>query len=350
MTAQLYTLAEAMEYIRHPTVNKSYQRTTRLGGSVADYLAWKRLSGAAESSLVTCESYLARLAVSTDADIETINADDLMRVLELIPPRSRRSASVHFNGLLNWAILREKRTTPNPMLMLPKIQKQPARVYDVFSGPELAAIVDAARTAPVLPFTNWVRALLLTETGMRAGGALNLRVRDVNLYERRVLLREKGDKERLVPIRGEVIQAFDRYLMEPYPLLAPPLPRDRRFPPVPDHPSLDRLPEPDDYLWFPVTANYSGLTGLDPSRPVCYSTFWNWWRRTLERADVRYRKPHMSRHTYATNLLDATEGKIYAVQELLGHVSPATTELYLHSSSLHKESAVDALQKFRGRG
>ncbi|MCR4339119.1 MAG: tyrosine-type recombinase/integrase, partial [Gemmatimonadaceae bacterium] len=296
--------------------------------SVAEYLAWKRLSGAAESSLVTCESYLARLAVSTDADVETITAEDLMLVLELIPPRSRRSASVHMNGLLKWAILSGKRTTPNPMGMIPKIQKTPPRVHDIFSGPELAAIVDAARTSPILPLVNEVRALLLTETGMRAGGALHLRVRDVNLYERRVLLREKGDKERLVPIRGEVIQAFDRYLLESYPLLG-------------------REPLPDDYLWFPVTANGTGLTGLDPTRPVSYSTFWLWWKKTLERADVRYRKPHMSRHTYATNILDATGGNLYGAQMLLGHASPATTELYLHSSSLHKDLAVDALAAFR---
>ncbi|MCR4340739.1 MAG: site-specific integrase, partial [Gemmatimonadaceae bacterium] len=99
----------------------------------------------------------------------------------------------------------------------------------------------------------------------------------------------------------------------------------------------------------PVTANGTGLTGLDPSQPVCYSTFWNWWKKTLERADVRFRKPHMARHTYATDVLDANDGNIYRAQELLGHESADTTKLYLHSSSLQKDLAVDALQKFRGR-
>ncbi|MCR4341415.1 MAG: hypothetical protein NUW01_16180, partial [Gemmatimonadaceae bacterium] len=69
MTATLYTYEEALrlaaDYHRNPIKDKLYQRTSRLGASVAEYLAWKRLSGAAESSLVTCESYLARLAVST---------------------------------------------------------------------------------------------------------------------------------------------------------------------------------------------------------------------------------------------------------------------------------------------
>lgn len=190
MSAVLYTAAEWQAILRDPIKKKAYQRDTRLGPSVAEYLAWKRLSGAAEASLVTAESDLARLCVETDADVASITAEELMLALERIPPASRKRASSHWNGLLEWAILSGKRTTPNPMKMLPKIRRVPPRVYDIFSGPELAAIVDAARADPLLPFVNYVRALLLTETGMRAGGALNLRVRDVNLYERRVLLRK----------------------------------------------------------------------------------------------------------------------------------------------------------------
>ena len=333
MSAALYTLSEAMEYLRHPTKNLAYQQMSRLGASVAEYLAWKRLSGASEATLVTTESDLARLArdVPADTDVATVTVEQLMLVLEQVPAASRRRASSHWNGLLEWAILSGKRTTPNPVKMLPKIRRVPPRVYDIFSGPELAAIVNAARTDPLLPVVNEVRALLLTETGMRAGGALNLRVRDVNLYERRVLLREKGDKERLVPIRGEVVQAFDRFLLEPYPL-------------------LNRQPLPDDFLWFPTTAHCQRLTSLHPERPVHYSTFWNWWQKIIERADVRYRKPHMTRHTFATDVLDATEGNLYATQELLGHVSADTTRLYLHSSSQHQERAVDKLAEYRRRG
>ena len=40
----------------------------------------------------------------------------------------------------------------------------------------------------------------------------------------------------------------------------------------------------------------------------------------------------MTRHTFATDVLDATEGDLYAVKELLGHSSTSVTEVYLHSS------------------
>ena len=54
--------------------------------------------------------------------------------------------------------------------------------------------------------------------------------------------------------------------------------------------------------------------------------------RVEKTAGVRHRKPHMTRHTFATDVLDATEGDLYAVKELLGHSSTQVTEVYLHSS------------------
>jgi site-specific recombinase XerC len=55
----------------------------------------------------------------------------------------------------------------------------------------------------------------------------------------------------------------------------------------------------------------------------------------------------MTRHTFATGVLDATKGDIYAVKELLGHESTKTTEIYLHSSRRRKEEAADAYARVR---
>ena len=55
----------------------------------------------------------------------------------------------------------------------------------------------------------------------------------------------------------------------------------------------------------------------------------------------------MMRHTFATDVLDATEGDLYAVKELLGHSSTRVTEVYLHSSRTRTESAVKALTEYR---
>ena len=55
----------------------------------------------------------------------------------------------------------------------------------------------------------------------------------------------------------------------------------------------------------------------------------------------------MMRHTFATDMLDATEGNLYAVQALLGHLSTRVTETYLHSSRQAHGAAVTALGEYR---
>ena len=55
----------------------------------------------------------------------------------------------------------------------------------------------------------------------------------------------------------------------------------------------------------------------------------------------------MTRHTFATDVLDATEGDLYAVKELLGHSSTGVTEVYVHSSRTRTEAAVEALTEYR---
>ena len=86
------------------------------------------------------------------------------------------------------------------------------------------------------------------------------------------------------------------------------------------------------------------LLTVKPEKPLSYSA---WWRRVENEAGVRHRKPHMTRHTYATDVLDATEGNLYAVKELLGHSSTRVTETYLHSSRTHTQAAVAALSEYR---
>ena len=51
------------------------------------------------------------------------------------------------------------------------------------------------------------------------------------------------------------------------------------------------------------------ILSLKPEKMLGYSSFWAWWKRVENEAGVRHRKPHMMRHTCATDLLDATEGK-----------------------------------------
>jgi integrase len=69
----------------------------------------------------------------------------------------------------------------------------------------------------------------------------------------------------------------------------------------------------------------------------------NVWRPLLRRAELRYRKPHTLRHTYASMLIEAGEPLTY-VQQQLGHHSPAfTLKVYGHLLPRGTRRAVDAL-------
>ena len=113
-------------------------------------------------------------------------------------------------------------------------------------------------------------------------------------------------------------------------------------------PKLDRAPQPRDFLLYPTGAGPHGPTWWDPTRPMVYSTFWRWWDASCKRAGVRYRKPHTSRHTFATKLIRATGGDLAATQKALGHASIRTTiDVYTHLEVSDVARAVEAMEEAR---
>lgn len=86
---------------------------------------------------------------------------------------------------------------------------------------------------------------------------------------------------------------------------------------------------------------FVNLYGAEPDTPMAYSNAKRCMDRIAKTAGVTLR-PHMLRHTAATTWLRNGE-RIDVVQELLGHASPASTQVYLHPSEEEKRAAVDRL-------
>jgi tyrosine recombinase XerC len=147
------------------------------------------------------------------------------------------------------------------------------------------------------------RAILefLYSTGIRLSELTGLDLADLDLRDRSVRVRGKGRKERIVPVGGPAMQALKEYL------------KTRR--------ELIRKKEgaDDKALWL----NRSGgrLSGRSIQMMVR-----RYLRATSEREKV---SPHVIRHTFATHLLDSG-ADLRAVQELLGHESLSTTQVYTH--------------------
>jgi integrase/recombinase XerD len=146
------------------------------------------------------------------------------------------------------------------------------------------------------------RALLevLYGTGARISEAVGLDVDDVDRVEGTVLLRGKGSKERLVPIGSYALAALDAYLTRARPELAAVGSSER------------------------AGALFLNARGGRLSR----QSAWTVLVKAADRAGVtRDVSPHTLRHSFATHLLEGG-ADVRVVQELLGHASVTTTQIY----------------------
>ncbi|WP_085871794.1 MULTISPECIES: site-specific tyrosine recombinase XerD [unclassified Nocardioides] len=167
---------------------------------------------------------------------------------------------------------------------------------------DVEAILEAAG-APGTTLALRDRALLevLYGTGARISEAVGLDVDDLDPVDGTVLLRGKGSKERLVPVGSYAREAVDAYLVRGRPEL--------------------------------VAASTKATTGgalfLNArGGRLSRQSAWAVLVKAAERAGVtRDVSPHTMRHSFATHLLDGG-ADVRVVQELLGHASVTTTQVY----------------------
>ena len=309
------------------TLDRSYQ-SSRLGADVTEYLAWKRLSRASARTLDQYERDLARLCVAVPKPFEDVSHLDLMLVLNLFPEGSWKRVRAAWGDFFKWGRSNGRRPD-NPLDRLPKLRPQPEPVYDLWSQNELDLLVSGTRRMEN-PLRERLRVLTMIETGARAGELRGLTLGDFDLYRKTITVLGKGRKQRLIPISAELVATVDEYLLTAYPI-------------------LERQPVGADFVWYAVYRVGERVIAIKPERTLSYRGFYEWWRRVETAAGVRHRKPHMTRHTFATDVLDATEGDLYAVKELLGHSSTRVTEVYLHSSRQRTGKAIVALGEYRKR-
>jgi integrase/recombinase XerD len=140
---------------------------------------------------------------------------------------------------------------------------------------------------------------LLYATGLRATELSTLRVNDLNLGIGYLRCIGKGGRERVIPIGQKAIEAVTEYLSELRPCLAG--------------------PKAEDYLFLSRTG-----------RPLSRIEVWRLVKKYAVRAGMpRGLSTHTIRHCFATHLLTGG-ADLRSVQEMLGHVSIATTQVYTH--------------------
>jgi len=181
------------------------------------------------------------------------------------------------------------------------VQKLWQRIPTVLSPGQVAKLLAAPQRGD--PHWRRDRAILelLYATGCRVSELSKLRLKDVHLDERYCVCHGKGDKQRVVPLGGKAITAVEDYLKT----------ERRRL-------AARRDPE-SEYLVLSSRGRR-----LDRKR------IWELLKQAAAMAGVSAElSPHSLRHSFATHLLSGG-ADLRQVQEMLGHASIATTQIYTH--------------------
>ncbi len=203
-----------------------------------------------------------------------------MRARESSPPRRSRRKLAAVRSFLRFTL--GATNVPDAALA----PRRPRRLPDTPKTEEVEEALEAFVGDGPLPLRNRALVELVYSAGLRSAEAVGLDLADVDFDREQIHVRGKGGKERIVPLGEEAGHLVARYLHEARPQLAR---------------------GADNALFLSARGRR-----LDTS--------------TLRRV---FAHPHRLRHAFATHLLEGG-ADLRTIQDLLGHSSLSTTQLYSH--------------------
>lgn len=222
---------------------------------------------------------------------------------------SRRSQARVLSSLrsfFDWLVLEGDRTdNPCDKVDAPKLGRY---LPSVLSVEEVDAIICSVKTDSWNGVRDKAVLELLYGCGLRVSEACSLLLSQVYPDEGFVRVIGKGDKERLVPMGEMAVAAFRNW--------------------------MDQRPEP-------ASREYSDTAFLNRfGKPLSRVSVFNMVKKQALIAGVRKEiSPHTFRHSFATHLIE-NGADLRVVQEMLGHESILTTEIYTHIDSASWQKAV----------
>lgn len=232
-----------------------------------------------------------------------INLSDVQQWLSVqaktVSSRTQSRELSALRSFFDWLVLEGRRKdNPCELISSPKIGRY---LPEVLSVQEVDAIMRSVDCS--IPMGIRDRAILevLYGCGLRVSEAVALRLSDVFLKERFLRVIGKGNKQRIVPLGEIAAECFERYC---------------------------------ECRTEPASPQYEDTAFLNRfGRSLSRISMFNIVKRQALMAGIRKEiSPHTFRHSFATHLIE-NGADLRVVQEMLGHESILTTEIYTHISS-----------------
>ena len=191
----------------------------------------------------------------------------------------------------------------NPFLLIssPKKEKRMPRfinyqgIDEIFNIPDIKTM-EGQREKVILE--------ILYGSGIRVSELVNIKIKDIDFSNKTILIFGKGNKERIVPFGDYALDAINMYLDA----------------------ARNKYLDGKTSEYLIVGKNEANLTTRRIEQII---------DKLIKKTSIKMNiTPHMFRHTFATHLLD-NGCDLIAVQELLGHESLSSTEIYTHVSNEH---------------
>ena len=292
--------------------------------ALKDYQNYLRLErGLSENSIVNYSldiKKLMRWLASNEIEVSPISISEeslqqfIYEIAKKVNPRTQSRIISGLKGFFNYLIFEDyRKTNPLELIEAPKLGR---KLPDTLALEEIDAIISAVDLGSKQGERN--RAILETlyACGLRVSELTNLKISDLYFDEGFIKVTGKGDKERLVPIGPTTAKYITIYRNE-----------------IRVHQKI-AAPAKDTL--------FLNQHGRQLTRAMIFTIV----KRLAEKAGIRKTiSPHTFRHSFATHLLE-NGADLRAIQQMLGHESITTTEIYTHIDRKH---LTEVMNKFHPR-
>jgi len=295
-----------------------------LAAALDTYLDHLRVErGLASATIRAYDTDLREFGGAPGIDAWSVSADPALRHIASLgrPPGPLRPSSIRRKAAAIRAFYRfcgaEELIAVDvaDQLVLPRAS---VTLPDTLDVAEVAALLEATVGDSEVGIRDRALLELLYASGLRVSEALGLDLTDLSVTEESVRVVGKGDRERVVPVGDVALAALDRYVHDVRPEWLATVSMTARGKGL-----AVRARRAEARRGGPLFLSQRG-------QRMSRMEAWRVVRRSAVRAGLReHVTPHTLRHSFATHLLEGG-ADLRVVQELLGHASITTTQLYTH--------------------